>query len=301
MNNPSQKKTLIVILLSLTIGFFLNACNCKKNMFQEGASTSEIKHINLEPSNHYKTLGKFSSAPNKKRYSLDLIRFPNKAHRLTIKIISPCYLNRNEIDSLVLKLAPPSNSSDQTKKELQYLFDLQKNRTPKQVEEALEMHDIVYFPVIGMRNQDALFYEIYKVIGGNFKPEKYPETKELLHNIMKEMRITEFTAKNHFLRARPRQLDSRLKPLKKMNTSSFASGHTLWAYMQAYLLGELIPRKRDDFIALAYKIGLSREILGVHFPSDEEASRILAHELLAKMWHKPKFIEAFNKAKTEWN
>ena len=114
------------------------------------------------------------------------------------------------------------------------------------------------------------------------------------------MRIMEFTAKNKILRARPRQLSSELKPLKKMNSSSFASGHTLWAYLQAYIFSELIPEKRKEFLDLAYKIGYSREILGVHYPSDEEASRILAHKMLTLMLENQDFQTDFYKAKKEW-
>jgi len=85
-----------------------------------------------------------------------------------------------------------------------------------------------------------------------------------------------------------------------MKTASFASGHTLWAYMQAYLMGALIPEKRNEFLELAYEIGFSREILGVHYPSDEEASRKLAHQLLEQMWEKPAFIFDFYQAQLEW-
>jgi len=151
-----------------------------------------------------------------------------------------------------------------------------------------------------MKDEDELFFEAYEVFGNQFDTKEYPKTKKLLNNIMREMRIAEFTAKNHFLRARPRQLESQLKPLKKMSSSSFASGHTLWAYMQAYLMGALIPEKRDEFLDLAYNIGFSREILGVHYPSDEEASRKFAHQLLLKMWEKPKFMQDFHDAQLEW-
>jgi len=151
-----------------------------------------------------------------------------------------------------------------------------------------------------MKNYDHLFFEAYEILGNQFNVKDYPKTKKLLNNIMKEMRIAEFSAKNHFLRPRPRQLESELEPLKKMSSASFASGHTLWAYMQAYLLGALIPEKRIEFLDLAYKIGYSREILGVHYPSDEEAARKLAYELLLKMWNKPEFIRDFHKAQLEW-
>ena len=61
-----------------------------------------------------------------------------------------------------------------------------------------------------------------------------------------------------------------------------------------------MPEKRDEYIALAYEIGLSREIMGVHFPSDDEVARQIAHKMLMLMWHTNKFQKAFKDAKNEW-
>lgn len=85
-----------------------------------------------------------------------------------------------------------------------------------------------------------------------------------------------------------------------MSSPSFASGHTLWAYIHAFAWSELIPSKRKAFLALAYEIGESREIMGIHYPSDEEAARILAHGMLSAMWSNSKFITDLEAAKLEW-
>jgi len=273
---------------------------CKKQSSTTQLTIPPLTPIQETPKAHYKTLSSYSPNESPERKNLDSISFPDKAHRFTIKLFSPSYLIREEITTLAKQLKPPANSSELTKAELDFLLELQQSRTPEQVNEALRMHDIVYIPLIGMRNEEHLFFEAYEIFGPGFDIKSYPKTKKLLHNIMKEMRIAEFTAKNHFLRARPRQLESDLQPLKKMKSSSFASGHTLWAYMQAYLMAELIPGKRTEFLELAYQIGFSREVLGVHYPSDEEASRKFAHQLLEKMWTKPAFIKDFSKAKLEW-
>jgi len=292
-----QQRVSISLLIMATFYFSAVCCNQQNNT---QITIPPLKQIAETPKEHYKTLNKYSKNADTKHTHLDDISFPNKAHQLTIKLISPAYLSRKEIEVLIDQLQPPANSSEQTTAELDFLLELQANRTPEQVNEALRMHDIVYIPLIGMRNETHLFFEVNEILGNEFNASAYPKTKQLLHNIMKEMRITEFTAKNHFLRARPRQLESKLQPLKQMKSSSFASGHTLWAYMQAYLLGALIPGKRIEFVELAYEIGFSREVLGVHYPSDEEASRKLAHRLLQQMWTKPDFIKDFQEAKLEW-
>lgn len=299
LNFSPFKKLWLASFLILTISY-LSFLSCASQTQNSQISIPPLEKIDQKAQAHYESLKKYSTTPEESRKELDALAFPNKAHQLTIKLFSPAYLSREEINEQILKLEHPSNSSEQTRAELDFLLKLQNERTKEQVEEALEMHDIVYFPLIGMRDQGDLFYEAYEIFGDQFKPEEYPKTQKLLNNIMKEMRITEFTAKNHFLRARPRQLESKLQPLKKMKTSSFASGHTLWAYMQAYLMAALVPEKRTEFIDLAYRIGFSREVLGVHYPSDEEASRKLAHNLLSEMWSKPKFAFDFQEAQKEW-
>jgi len=274
--------------------------SCQNQNITDITNIQPLQSIEATPQNHYKTLQTFSPKANPNKAKLDEIRFPKKSNQWLIKTFSPAYLDRTTIKEIMLTLQPPANSSNQTRAELDFLLELQKTRTPEQVKNALRLHDIVYFPIIGMRDEQELFFEAYELLGTDFNHESYPKTQQLLHNIMKEMRIMEFTAKNHILRARPRQLEANLTPLKKMSSSSFASGHTLWAYMQAYLWGELLPDKREAFIDLAYEIGFSREILGVHYPSDEEVSRKLAHQLLTEIWKNPNFKKDFQAAKKEW-
>ncbi len=45
----------------------------------------------------------------------------------------------------------------------------------------------------------------------------------------------------------------------------------------------------------------SREIIGVHYPSDAEASRILARQVVNKLFQNEKFLKDFEKVKAEWH
>lgn len=292
-----SKPFLLPLFVSILLTISIASCSSPNNL---EIAIPTLERIEQTPQAHYKELGALPKQKEPESTALDAIKFPNKAHNIIIKIISPAYLDRKEISALTNQMQPPANSSKQTRAELDFLLELQETRTEEQVAEALRMHEIVYFPILGMRADKDLFFEAFEIYGADFNPNDYPKTRTLLGNIMREMRIAEFTAKNHFLRARPRQLEANLAPLKKMSSSSFASGHTLWAYMQAYLMGALIPEKRDEFLDLAYKIGFTREILGVHYPSDEEAARKLANQLLAKMWEKPTFMKDFQAAQLEW-
>jgi undecaprenyl-diphosphatase len=55
------------------------------------------------------------------------------------------------------------------------------------------------------------------------------------------------------------------------DAGSFPSGHTLHAVMAAVVVTELLPVLAIGFLALALVIGLSRVVLGVHYPSDVAA------------------------------
>lgn len=298
-----NRKKLIFGIISFTFGL--------NSILAQNLTISTIHEI--EPSvNHYAQLQELSGERRQSTAWMDTIAFPPKKYNnntILFALTKPVYLTTNQVDFLVKAVEFPANSSKQTRAELDFLLKLQKKRTKEQTERVLALAKIGYWPDANYvsthpsykKNLENLFFESKEIMGQTYSFENYPETSKLLQGIMNDMRLMEFSVKYHLVRARPYQLELELKPLKTISSPSFASGHTLWAYIQAYTFGELIPDKRGDFIKLAYEIGLSREIMGVHYPSDEEAARQLAHRMLMLMWHTEKFQEDFSKAKNEWN
>ncbi|WP_435624644.1 phosphatase PAP2 family protein [Flagellimonas sp.] len=267
----------------------------------------------LEPVKaHYKSLQKLSSKPNPERAALDKISFPPSEYSsgsLIYTMVSPAYLSPLQVESLKQSVQYPANSSDQTRAELDFLLEWQKKRSPEQVDRSKNfLAPIGYWPHAAVlknhnryeENMNHLFYEGRTVMGDECTPENYPHTAKLLQGVTKDMRIMEFTVKYHLLRARPYHLEPYLQPLARVSSPSFASGHTLWAYIQAFTWSELIPAKRAEFLELAYEVGESREIMGIHYPSDEEAARVLAHSMLVAMWENSEFQADLKRAKGEW-
>jgi acid phosphatase (class A) len=123
----------------------------------------------------------------------------------------------------------------------------------------------------------------------------------LLLNCIQDIRVTEFRLKWFFKRPRPYHLESKLQPLTRIKSPSFASGHTLWAFTEAYIFSEIIPGKREEFLIKADEVRWSRELLGIHYPSDNEASRIIGWYLLKYWNNNPQFKADLAKAKEEWN
>lgn len=267
----------------------------------------------LEPAkNHYAELQKLDAAPNPERSSLDALSFTPDQYNsvaLAYTLMAPAYLSQAQVEELKNDMAFPTNSSDQTQAELDFLLEWQAKRIPEQVHRTSKvLAPIGYWPHIDVKtdhknyetNRKHLMFEGREVLGEQCTATNYPATFKLLQGVTKDMRIMEFTVKYHLLRARPYVLEPKLQPLAIMGSPSFASGHTLWAYIQAFVWSELLPEKRQEFLDLAYEIGESREIMGIHYPSDEEAARILAHEMLTAMWGNPKFQEDLKVAKEEW-
>ncbi len=293
------------VLKSVLIVFLL-----VNSQFVLTGQLSSIHQIE-DAKNHYKSLQKINDGKMAKFSSMDEIVFPPELYKnrsLLYAMVNPIYLISSQVGFLVNAVNHPANSSKQTRAELDFLLELQSERTAEQTKEVMELAKVGYWPAVNYvpshpnykENLDYLFYQCEEIVGDKCTSDNYPNTSILLQGVMNDMRIMEFSVKYHLLRARPYQLEPRLEPLKKINSPSFASGHTLWAYIQAYTLCELMPEKRMEFLDLAYKIGLSREIMGVHYPSDEEVARQLAHRMLRLMWQTEKFQNDFSRAKAEW-
>lgn len=273
-------------------------------------SISSIQPLD-DAQNHYKDLQLLDASKRSQYSDMDTLSFPAEMYNsiaILLAMSEPHYLTSSQVAFLKKSVEFPANSSEQTRSELDFLLDLQKNRTPEEVERVMYLAKIGYWPDANYlpthpkyeSNLKSLFFECREVIGEECTSSKYPYTSNLLQGIMKDMRIMEFAVKYNLLRARPYELEPKLEPLSIMGSPSFASGHTLWAYIQAYTWSELIPSKRKEFLAAAYELGLSREIMGVHYPSDEEAARQLSHRMLMLMWHTEKFQHDFILAKSEW-
>lgn len=264
----------------------------------------------LEPiSKHYKTLSDLSHQPNSSRGNMDTIVYPWTEYSkgaLANSLMRTYYLSPEDEVRLPGLVQFPANSSDQTKAELDYLLSLQNKRTKQEIDKANYIANIGSWPNIlnptdtdYKENRKQLFY-IAGSVGQWFNDENFPATTQLLLNCIQDIRVTEFRLKRFFKRPRPYHLEPRLNPLVRINSPSFASGHTLWAFTEAYIFSEIIPEKRDEFIKIADEVRWSRELMGIHYPSDNEASRVIGWYLVKYWYNNPQFVADLEKAKIEW-
>src|SRR6185295_18698104 len=91
-----------------------------------------------------------------------------------------------------------------------------------------------------------------------------------------------------------------LKNLEDTDWAAYPSGHASNSYVNAYIYSELAPEFADFFIKDAYDMAHSREIIGVHYPSDSESGRIFARQFVNMLFKNEKFLKDFELAKKEW-
>lgn len=199
---------------------------------------------------------------------------------------------------------PPANSSPQTRAELDYLLQLQSQRTEEDVESSIYYAGVFFNTDLTpeshdwARNQRILFF-IGRSIGTWFNADSLPLTAKLVANAWHDASYYLWMYKNYFVRIRPCKLDTKIKNLEETNWAAYPSGHATNSYVNAYLYSALIPEFSSFFIKDAYDLAHSREILGVHYPSDSESGRLLAYQLVQRLLTKESFKKDFAAAKEE--
>jgi len=164
---------------------------------------------------------------------------------------------------------PPENNSQTTKREIQEVVELTKRRTEQQkhlVRIVDEDVKLIFDPLLNKYNLS------------------YPKDKiKKLYDTVIYPVITNL--KWQYNRPRPQQLAPKLGmevnyiSTETIHTPSYPSGHTAYATMLASVLSEMYPEHSSELYKLANVAGKAREIQGVHYESDNDASMVIVGAL----------------------
>jgi len=276
-------------------------------IFSSGIAYCQKHKFDLTPvKGHYKSLQSFSPKPASANAEIDKQKFPYDPaaaeKRLSIK---PYYLNQAKLEDFQVP-DPPANSSQQARAELNYLLQLQQQRTKLDVESSMYMAGVFYS--LKTKPEDSTYnyyrqnlFHVGRSIGNWFNPKDLPLTADLIAHVWQDASYFIWAFKYKYLRVRPYVLDPDLDNLEETNWAAYPSGHAANSYVNAYIYQELAPEFLEVFIKDAYDMAHSREIIGVHYPSDSEASRILARQLVNKLFQNEKFLKDFEQVKQEWS
>jgi acid phosphatase (class A) len=254
---------------------------------------------------HYKQLGDFSGKPKSPHEEIDRQKFITDAatveRRLSMK---PIYLQDVTLDDFSIPDVP-ANSSDKTRAEINYLLALQKYRNQQEIKDCLYMADIYYN--LRMKPGDADYpryrrnlFHIGRSVGTWFNPETLPVTADLMAKVWQDASFFIWSLKFKYARVRPVVIDPGIKNQQETDWAAYPSGHAANSYINAYIYQELAPEFADVFIKDAYDMAHSREIIGVHYPSDSESARIFARQFVNKLLQNEKFVKEFEKVREEW-
>ena len=141
--------------------------------------------------------------------------------------------------------------------------------------------------------------------GMEISREKTPAIFHVLYRGMLTSRLAARKPKLAYQRMRPyvRFQESTLIPEEEealRNNGSYPSGHSIRGWAMALLLCEINPDAQDAILKLGYEWGQSRVIVGYHWQSDVDASRLLGSSVFARLHTNPQFLADMAAARKEF-
>ncbi len=253
---------------------------------------------------HYEKLQHLDPQPAAPNEPIDAQRFPlNPASVERLAKSAPEFI-RISLDEI--QLPPlPDNSSAQTRAEVDYLLRLQAQRTDAEATRALYFAAWGHTPAMKPDDPDyaadrANLFVVGRSVGSWFNPTTLPQTTALFSRLWRDANWHVLALKYKYARIRPVVIDPRIKNLQETDWAAFPSGHSSFSHILAYLYSELAPEFADVFLKDARDIAHSREIIGVHYPSDSEAGRVFARQFVNRLLQDEKFKAEFAKVREEW-
>jgi acid phosphatase (class A) len=136
-------------------------------------------------------------------------------------------------------------------------------------------------------------------IGPCFEPGKFPKTELLFQKVRKDISEPLDRTKKYWKRLRPYELDPQLNLGRPETSYGYPSGHSTRGTVQALLLAELFPQRREGILAIGRQIGWDRVLIGKHFPADIHAARVLGQAIARELLASPAFQRDLAEAKAE--
>jgi acid phosphatase (class A) len=183
------------------------------------------------------------------------------------------FLPAEDAAFIELFAAPPAPDSAQARRELDDLLALQQARSAADVAAA-------------RADRKTELHRFYGALGLDAEnPPDLPQLERLAERVEDDVRIHVRQVKDRFRRLRPYEIEPRLEPCidDVRGDLSYPSGHAAYAWSMAYLLGMMVPERKQALEARAAEFARQRMICGVHFPSDLAAGKQAAGWLLEEM------------------
>ncbi len=186
-------------------------------------------------------------------------------------------------------LAPsPDPKSETQKRDLAAVLEVQKTRTPAQVERAVA-------------DNPLSIYRFADVVGPDFSAARYPKADAFFKRMFNDSRILVLSSKDVWDRPRPYVVSKDVQPAGELPKApgSYPSGHAIYGYLCAIILANMLPEKATALYERGHEYGTNRLVNGVHFPTDIEAGRLAATAIAAALLQSEQFRSELEVAKAE--
>ena len=164
--------------------------------------------------------------------------------------------------------APPKNTSDLTKLELSHLQNVTGDLS--EAERSL---------VETVDKDSRNLFKIYAKEKGLDLP------KDFMDDVFEKTDPITLKLKYYFKRARPEQIAEKMGfdvdviTTDTHQTPAYPSGHQTQGSLTALAMIDRFPQYEEDFRKMEDMVGRARVLQGVHYPSDNQAGKVLARKL----------------------
>lgn len=194
------------------------------------------------------------------------------------KVHLPSYIDPTKVNYAALVPAPPRPDSAAQRTDLAAVHAAEASRTPETI--AAARHD----------EEEEDIFLFATVFGSNFNEHTLPVTAGFSALLRNESGAVNPKLKDYFHRPRPYAVDSTLHPVCQVKPDNgYPSGHAMVGWLLALALTQMVPEKTNEIQHRAQEYAANRVVCGVHFPSDTEASHLVALAMFGNMAASPRF------------
>ena len=208
------------------------------------------------------------------------------------------YFDIDDLPNAVVWLpAPPDTTSTKFVYDItQYMWGKEQRLNKERAQQAIDN---------AVEDISEMLEQFSVPFGMELSKEKTPCIYHVLYRGVLSVRLAATKPKIEYMRKRPysRFNEPSLLPegeeRLRMN-GSYPSGHTIRGWTMALLLCEINPAAQDNILKLGYEWGQSRVIVGYHWQTDVDASRLVAAAGYARLYTNAEFLADIAAARAEF-
>jgi acid phosphatase (class A) len=189
------------------------------------------------------------------------------------------FLEPGDAPLVALMPPPPKDDSDITKQEIAAYHAMEAKRTDEEA-------------AFAVADDHASVFRFLQGMGIETDREKLQLTSDFFIRVRATQMQFVDPSKEIWFRTRMSVVDATIKPLIDLpDSTAYPSGHATTATLFAICLSQMFPEKRELFFKRADGFGHSRFVVGVHYPSDNEAAKIAGAIIGNALLHNKEFIK----------